>query len=271
MFGKFFSYTAVILGLIINIGWQAPETASRPDTIAPKYAVCAQPPANAESCTAQEAQILASVVRIVLHAIFQMGQQTDFHGNVGYATVMAGRYLVTHNHFSVDLLALSPTNTQGLTGFSLYNAAGERIVRNAPVGTFQVSAQDSQTVVLDFGPGYFDNLNLSSASFTAVKAGTLSVGTEVAQLDWDGERAYVVWTTVTQVANYQDLPYLELDHYAIVGASGGGVFWQGHHIANNWTHVTVTDSDSGRFIRAYSLAALNSQNLLTFEGYEARV
>ena len=269
--GKLFSFTTVIFSLIINIGWLFPAPANRPDTVAPKYAICAQPTANAERCAAQEAQILASVVRIVLHANFQKGQQTDFRGNVGYATVMAGRYLVTHNHFSIDLVALSPTNRQGLTGFSLYNAAGERIVHNAPVGTFQVSARESQTVVLDFGPDYFDNLNLSSASFMAVKDATLSVGTEVAQLDWDGERAYVVWTAVSQVVHDQDLPHLKLEHYAMVGASGGGVFWQGHHIANNWAHVTVADPDSGGFMQAYSLAALNSQNLLTFDGYEVRV
>jgi len=47
-----------------------------------------------------------------------------------------------------------------------------------------------------------------------------------------------------------------------MGASGGGVFWQGQHLANNWAHVTMTDSDSGAFMRAYSLAALNTETVL---------
>ena len=263
MIGKLFSITIVLFTITFKMGWQILGTAASPTPINQEYVTCTPPTPYAELCAAQEAQILASVVRIVLHANFQVGQQTDFRGNVGHATVMAGRYLVTHNHFSIDLATLSPTNPQGLTGFSLYNAAGQRIVHNALVGTFQVAAQDTQTLVLDFGPSYFDNLNIPSASFMMAQAAPIAVGSEVAQLDWDGERAYVVWTTVTQLVHHHISPYLELDHYAMVGASGGGVFWQGYHIANNWMHVTVTDSDLGLFIRGYSLAALNSQDILT--------
>jgi hypothetical protein len=252
----------LIFASLFTIDWQMPRTASRPSPVIAKYATCIQPTVNNDLCATQEAQILDSVVRFALHAEFQKGQPIDFFGSVGHATVMAGRYMVTHNHYSVDLLALSPTNTQGLTGFSLYNAAGERIVRNAPVHTFQVSAQDAQTLVLDFGPDYFNNLNIPSASFIAAQSAELSIGAEVAQLDWDGERAYVVWTTMARVVTQHASPHLELEHYAMMGASGGGVFWQGQHIANNWAHVTMTDPDSGAFMRAYSLAALNTETVL---------
>jgi hypothetical protein len=263
MHGKLYSFTFVFFIFIGGIGWQILGTVEQPYTVATEYATCTQTTTtNAEICAAQEAEILASVVRIVLHANFQKGQLTDFRGNVGHATVMAGRYLITHNHFAIDLPALSVTNHQDLTGLSLYNAAGQRIVHNAPVGTFQVAAQDAQTLVLDFGPDYFDNLNIPSASFMTAQDAHITVGSEVAQLDWDGEQAYVVWTTVTQAAHYHESPYLELDHYAMVGASGGGVFWQGYHVANNWVHGTITDPDSGEFMRAYSLAALNSENIL---------
>jgi hypothetical protein len=270
MHGKLYSFTIVIFIFIGGMGWQILETVEQPYTVATEYATCTQPTTtNAEICAAQEAQILASVVRIVLHADFQKGQLTDFRGNVGHATVMAGRYLITHNHFSIDLSALSPANHQEVTGFSLYNAAGQRIVHNAPASTFQVAAQDSETLVLDFGPDYFNNLNMTSASFMTAKDAKLSVGAEVAQLDWDGERAFVVWTTVAQVVTHHESPHLELDHYAMVGASGGGVFWQGYHVANNWAHVTITDPVSGTFRRAYSLAALNSENILIDVDYSS--
>jgi hypothetical protein len=258
---KLFSYTVVILSLF-TISWEMPRSSSKPRAIAHKFATCSQPTVNVDRCAAQEAEILASVVRIGFYADFQKGRQTDFHGSTSHATVMAGRYLVTHNHFSVDLLTLSPANSQGLTGYSLYTAVGERIVHNAPVTAFQVSAQDSQTLVLDFGADYFNNLNIPSASFIAAKDADLSIGTEVAQIDWDGERTYVVWTAVTQVINHPDSPHLELDHYAMMGASGGGVFWQSHHIANNWAHGTTTDTGSGAFMQAYSLAALNSHSIV---------
>ena len=270
MHGKLYSFTIVIFIFIGGIGWQILETVEQPYTVATEYVTCTQTTTtNAEICAAQEAQILASVVRIVLHADFQKGQLTDFRGNVGHATVMAGRYLVTHNHFFIDLPALSAASHQGFIGLSLYNAAGQRIVHNAPADTFQVAAQDSETLVLDFGPDYFNNLNMTSASFMTTKDAKLPVGAEVAQLDWDGERAYVVWTTVAQVVTHHESPHLELDHYAMVGASGGGVFWQGYHVANNWVHGTITDTDSGEFMRAYSLAALNSENILIDGDYSS--
>ena len=121
---------------------------------------CLQPPPqHQQRCAAQEQAILASVVRIVLHGQFQKGQHTDFRGSFGHATVVNGRYLITHNHFSIDLTTLSAANPQGVAGFSLYNAAGQRILSNAPVGTFQASARNAETLVLDFGADYFDKLN----------------------------------------------------------------------------------------------------------------
>ena len=262
MFGKLFTLTIVLFSFVFKMGGQMLAKADSTPTVTTPYATCAQPTANVELCAAQEAEILASVVRIVFHGNFQKGQYTDFRGSVGHGTVMNGRYLLTHNHFSIDLVTLSPTNHQGVTGFSLYNAAGQTVVRNAPVGTFHVSAQGNQALVLDFGQAYFDELGLASASFLGIENSGLAVGSEVAQLDWDGERAYVIWTTVTKVASQYDSPYIAVDNFVMPGASGGGVFWQGHHIANNWADVTVTDTDSGAFQEAFSLAAWNSQNLI---------
>ena len=262
MFGKLFTLTIVLFSFVFKMGWQMLATTDATPINTTPYATCTQPTTNAELCTAQEAEILASVVRIVFHGNFQKGQHSDFRGSVGHGTVMNGRYLLTHNHFSIDLVTLSSTNHQGVTGFSLYNAAGQTVVRNAPVGTFQVSAQENQALVLDFGQAYFDGLGLASASFQTTENSGLAAGVEVAQLDWDGERAYVVWTTVTQVVAHHTSPFVTLDNFVMPGASGGGVFWQGHHIANNWADVTVTNTDSGAFQEAFSLAALNSQSLI---------
>jgi hypothetical protein len=243
---------------LFTIGWQMPQKADQSNPTHTKYTSCIElTTSNSDLCATQEADILASVIRLVLHADFQKGQLTDFRGSMGHGTVMAGRYLVTHNHFTIDLLALSPSNTQGLTGFSLYTAVGQRIIHNAHITTFRVSAQDSQTLILDFGADYFNKLNIPSASFMAADEAQLTIGTEVAQIDWDGEQAYVIWTTVTQIFKQHPSPHLQLDHYVMVGASGGGIFWQGHHVANNWAHATLTNPDSGAFTRAYTVTALN--------------
>jgi hypothetical protein len=41
------------------------------------------------------------------------------------------------------------------------------------------------------------------------------------------------------------------------GASGGGVFWNGYHIANNWAVVTINQASTGEFLASFSLVALN--------------
>ncbi|MAU00167.1 MAG: hypothetical protein CL608_23755 [Anaerolineaceae bacterium] len=216
-------------------------------------------PPQQQRCAVQEQAILASVVRIVFHGQFQQGQHTDFRGSFGHATVVNGRYLITHNHFSIDLTALSASNPQGVTGFSLYNAAGQRILHNAPVGTFQASAHNAETLILDFGENYFNDLEIMSAPFKSVEALTLTVGSEVGQIDWDGQQAYVVWTTVTEIVQDHATPHLVLDNYVMPGASGGGIFWNGYHIANSWADVTIKNARTGEFLGSFSLAALNDQ------------
>jgi hypothetical protein len=200
-------------------------------------------------------------VRIVLHGQFQTGQHTDFRGSFGHATVVNSRYLITHNHFAIDLTTLSVANSQGVSGFSLYNAAGQHILRNAPVGAFQATAVNAQTLVLDFGESYFNNLGVMSAPFKSVGEFTLTVGSEVGQIDWDGQQAFVVWTTVTEIVPDHATPHLVLDNYVMPGASGGGVFWNGYHIANTWADVTVKNAATGEFLGSFSLVVLNDMNI----------
>ena len=214
-------------------------------------------------CAETEATVLASVVRLVLHGDFELGQPFNFRGSTSHATVMKDRYLVTHNHFeSIDMLSLSVDNSQGVVGFSLYNAAGSALVRNAPVGTFWVVYVAPETLVLDFGPNYFVPLDVSSASFLSTGTHSLVPGMEVAQVDWDAERAYVIWTTVIASGGSATSPYLEVDNYVMIGASGGGVFWNGHHIGNNCADITITNAHSGDFVNAYCRVALNTPPLL---------
>lgn len=248
---------------LLTVGWRLPQTAVNPPTNVNANTVsCIEPATNPEQCAAQEAQILASIVRIVFHGDYQVRQPVDFTGSVSHGTVMDGRYLVTHNHFGFDIAILSPGNNQGIAGFSLYRGSGERIVRDAPVDTFTAVRQDAQTLLLDFGPDYFTNLDVPSAGFLSAEDVQVPVGAEVAQLDWDGERSYIVWTNVIRIATEDGAPYLMMNHYGVQGASGGGVFWQGQHVANMWAHGRIIDPDTGAFVRAYSMAALNSEAVL---------
>ncbi len=47
------------------------------------------------------------------------------------------------------------------------------------------------------------------------------------------------------------------------GSSGGGVFWNGYHIGNNWSNSQQNDISNGKLLRAYSTVALNSQPTAT--------
>ena len=218
---------------------------------------------DADRCAEIEAAILASVVRIVFHGGFEPGQPVNFRGSTSHATVMSDRYLVTHNHFGgFDMLTLSADNPQGVTGFSLYNAAGATILRNAPVGTFSVAHVEPGTLVLDFGADFFTPLGVSSASFLAGSQYSFAPGTEVAQVDWDAERAYAIWTVVVETSCPAQIPCLKLDNYVMRGASGGGVFWNGYHIGNNWADNTTVTAEHRDFVAACCRVALNTPAVL---------
>jgi len=85
----------------------------------------------------------------------------------------------------------------------------------------------------------------------------LGVGLEVAQLDWDGRTARVDWVRVDRVLGDGEGTILVLDSCIKVGASGGGVFWNGVHIANNLSRSTDCQLDPGPGLQQYSKAALN--------------
>lgn len=220
-------------------------------------------PADAQSCAALEEQILATTVRIELHrwlkAEGRRGEHID--GGIGHATVKDGRYLVTHNHFGMPLDAI-----EGMAGeqvrISVYKANGEIILDSVPTSAFSVVVEDGETVVLDFGEytgdGLFAMLGMPSAEFQSRHTLSLAAGMEVAQINWDNETAYVTWVNIKSVVTADGTPRIELANSVIKGASGGGVFWNGRHIGNNWTSTTVQAANGGAVLEAFSTAALNS-------------
>lgn len=228
--------------------------------------LCAHPaPAVEQTCGALERQILASVVRLEVRGP-NVNDDGRWAGGIGHGTIMDGRYLVTHNHFSIPLSMLKNVKKAGAAAVSMYKANGERIMLEAPPTVFTVVVEDPETLVLDFGTndagqGFFEMLGMPSAKFRARQDLQLQPGMEVAQIDWDGTTAHVDWVRVNDFSTEDGTPTLELDNFVARGASGGGVFWQGYHVANNWATVTVLD-EAGSVVRQYSRTALNSLKVI---------
>ena len=225
-------------------------------------------PVRAPMCAALEAQILATTVRIELHRWSEVDGQRGEHidGGIGHGTVKDGRYLITHNHFSMPLDSIEGSVAGEQIRISIYKANGEAIIDSAKSSTFTIVAEDSETVVLDFGEyvgeGLFAMLGIPSAQFSSWQALSLAPGMEVAQINWDNETAHVEWVQIKQVMTNDSTPHLELDNGIIKGASGGGVFWNGLHIGNNWTNTTIQEVTGGVVLDAFSTAALNSEFVL---------
>lgn len=230
---------------------------------------CAQPtPELAADCTAMEQAILATTVRLEFYrwrdgSDNQLREHID--SGISHATVKDGRYLLTHNHFYIDLQESKSGET---VRFSIYRANGELLVMDMPITAFSVVAADSQTLLLDFqeyaGVGFFDVIDMPSATFAVGESLNLQPGMEVAQVDWDGATTHVDWVQVGRVLNNHDTPQVELANVVMPGASGGGIFWNGYHIGNNWKVATAFHQGSNQIDRQYSIAALDSWPALTF-------
>ncbi|MDJ0756587.1 MAG: hypothetical protein QNJ45_23840 [Ardenticatenaceae bacterium] len=194
------------------------------------------------------AALLASTVRLEIDG-----------AGISHGTVMNGRYLVTHNHFSSNMTAYP---AEGRV-FSLYRTDGRPLINHSPLTKIAVVAEDQKMLVLDFGEfegqGYFDLLGVPSAAFDT--STQLAAGAEVAQLNWDGYVAHIDWIIVREVREERGVAILVLDNALQPGASGGGIFYGGRHIANNWSTNHIEEVFSGEVVDAYSVAMLNSQML----------
>lgn len=218
---------------------------------------CANPtPDVAAACDETARRILASTVRVEFHGPA---------GGIGHATVVGGRYLITHNHYPVTAAALNNGGENQVTAISVFKANGDVILLKAPLTYFKVIREEPEMLLLDFqaysGVGLFDSLVVPSVEWSDGATLLPAPGSEVAQVNWNGSTAHVDWVRVT--ASYQTgaVSYIELDNFVEQGASGGGIFYNGVHIANNWTRQTDR-LESGAVVRQYSVAALNPANVV---------
>jgi hypothetical protein len=205
----------------------------------------------AAGCAALAERALESTVRLEVHGP---------DGGIGHGTVVGGRYLLTHNHFPINGNALSRGGDDRVTAVSIFRASGELVLQNMPLACFAVHTMDEEILMLDFGApggvGFFDKAGIPSDETLSHDALALQPGSEVAQIDWDGATTHVDWAHVVAVHDEDGLPYVELDSFVQHRASGGGVFLNGRHIANNWMRCTI-QFRSGEVTRRYSVAALN--------------
>ncbi len=217
-------------------------------------------------CAALERQILASTVRLEWRVSTRKddGSGYDSVGSIGHATIVAGRYLVTHNHTSIVSLS-NPKDGERVV-ISVYTANGKLIWEGSLVA-ITIVVENAETLVLDFGiyrgAEMFTTLGMASAELAAWESLPLQPGMEVAQIDWNGATTHVDWVTIENVITDSGVPRLELANFVMQGASGGGIFWNGYHIANNWYRETMNDVNSGTVMRQYSVTALNSTQTAT--------
>jgi hypothetical protein len=205
--------------------------------------------------------ILASTVRIEWNLWVKENNDAKYSrvDRIAHATVKEGRYLVTHNHGEV---LGSNAKKKEFNKISVYTADGTLIWPKGPLNTITITVEDEETLMLDFGgyndQGLFALLGVPSAQFSASESFPLQPGMEVAQVVWNGSRAYVDWVTINDVVTEGGTPRLELANFVPSGTSGGGEFWKGYHIANTWYNGTVYGDTNGAVSRQFSVAALNS-------------
>jgi hypothetical protein len=225
-------------------------------------ASCADPVSErVERCASLERQILASTVRIEWDLWLEDDEgnvHTWIMKSIGHATIKEGRYLVTHNHWQMSLSDLRRGETIRI---SVFSAEGDPVWLDIPLDAIKIVEVGSETLVLDFGAqggrGLFEMVGYPSAEFMNWEAVPVQSGTEVAQINWDGTSARVDWVIVDEIITRNGVASLELGSYVLDGISGGGVFWNGYHIANTWYRGSIHRFWDGKVLRQYSVAALN--------------
>ena len=220
-------------------------------------------------CRQMEDNILAATVLLELHGTIEIEDGAGYevvNGTISYATIIEGRYLVTHNHFGVHLSQMSLFEQYGgcaFSGVSVYRVDGRPVMDNAPITAFSVLFEDGETTVLDFGlvngQGLFAQAGLASAEIAVGDNVKLRPGMEVAQLDRDQQgQTTVVWTQVEKVELQEGQRVAKVDHYIALGASGGGLFLDGRHVGNSWARIVSTRPETGKVIDQFSWVAVNA-------------
>lgn len=215
----------------------------------------------ASRCADLEQQILDSVVRLEIYYENE-GSSSGLGKKLSHGTIKDGRYLVIHNHFQVDFSRFAGKSEDPALTFAMYETNGEILMLRTGSLPFSVEVEEEETMILDFGTksngqGYFEWLGMTSASFMGWQDAPLQSGDEVAQIDHDGEHSFITWTRVDEVITNDGVPRITMRNDLVGGASGGGVFWNGFHIANNWGIIEHMGEDGQVYLRT-SVAALNS-------------
>jgi len=219
-------------------------------------------PTNAGAGTRQqiEERILNSTIRFYIETWIVKPGESGFDVDTvsGHGTLKDSRYLVTHNHFSTPPSGGSHQPAPDVYALvTLTNSDGQALFRG-PLSDFEIVREDPETLVIAHkDEDLFQKLGFVSAEFKEWSSVPLEAGMEVAQVDWDGTTTRVDWTTIQEVSVDDGTPRLVLADDVTLGASGGGVFWQGNHIANNWLQVQELGA-SGELIDSTTKVALNS-------------
>ncbi len=213
-----------------------------------------------------EEQILDSTVRFGIESwVYRPADEGyDIDYSSGHGTVFEGRYLVTHNHFGIPL-SFEPGGDEGSYEIiSLYDHNGRPVFKGS-LSEFELVREAGEALVFAHpDEGFFEALGFHSAQFAAWDTVRLVKGTEVAQIDWDGDTTRVDWVRVKDVVLDNGTPRLVLDDGVLVGASGGGIFWQGVHVANNWLFQAKVGESGGTYDEV-TTAALNLPDALEAE------
>jgi hypothetical protein len=268
----FLTLVGLIVGSVFWLIVKVPSAASAEPAVQAQDS-CIQPTGKAiQVCREIEQHILAATVRIELAGWVVADDESSFEieNAVGHATIKGGRYLVTHNHFGIPL-SIRPRDGERevYTAVTLTNNRGEKLFES-PLSDFELAWEDPQTLVFAYKDGaLFDKLGLVSAEFGDWSSVPLEAGMEVAQIDWDGSTTRVDWAKVKAINVEEGVPRVVLDDDVTLGASGGGIFWQGVHVANNWMQVQQYDEDSGSLIDIITKGALNSIRIADDPGQES--
>jgi len=265
------SMAARAIGLSANNDIQAVQSeqtvsnGSEQEILSPDLS-CANPiPAMVATCQAIEAEILASTVRILMYTplMHVEGFGVRIINGMGHATIKDGRYLITHNHYDKTIFSmLGQGDPEDLITIDIFDTNGQ-VILQVPGQTLSVLVVDHETVVFDFGKedglGFFAAHGLPSAKFMAQPPMPIKPGMEVAQIDWDGSSSHIDWITINAITTLSDTPTVQLSNCIKTGASGGGVFWQGVHIGNNWSRTAQCDQGISSESAPHTSVALNSQ------------
>ncbi|MCP4283223.1 MAG: hypothetical protein GY792_02045, partial [Gammaproteobacteria bacterium] len=206
------------------------------------------------TCDRLEQQILAVTIRIEMHTWVTFGGHNKPITTESHATILDGKYLVTHNHFKYSLTeqVLEYGEQKGYTGVSIRTTGGNLLLENAPLASFSIVHEEPETLVLAFvdenGTGLFERHGLSSAQFAAWGSISWQPGMELAQIDWDGDTAHVDWVLVENLGLDNNSPQIQVNNFPKKGCSGGGIFWNGTHVGNNWAKNIEENPNTGEIV-----------------------